>query len=488
MFKEILGSIGCMAKTIRAMHETNVLELIIPEWSHVRCLLQFNQYHHYTVDEHTLQCLEICESFADEDSPKGAAYRDDIQVRELLHLALILHDAGKGMNEDHSEVGRRLSIDVCQRLRLSDYQTEIVSFLIHKHLVMADLAFRQDTSDPKILLKFSHEVGTAEKLCLLYVLTAADVSGVGPGTWNHWKAELLSDFYNRLMLILSGQHPKFHERERLESIRLHVYEAIVPLESEEDAQELQAWVETQLKSFSSHYLTLTSPSQIAIDLNIIRGLQPGDVRISARFDAESQSVDYRIITGPEHRRGCFHWVTGVLTAKNMEILGAEITTTDEGHVVDVFHVIDGDYAGEIPQDRIDEVTTDLHAVLNEKLTVEDLFARHKRYAPKLSKEVMMDLPTQVKIDNDTSQRCTVVSVFAHDQHGLLYSISKTLFQLKLSIELAKISTHFDQVVDVFYVIDVGGRKIDSEAHHRVIEEQLMAMLKALEEGDENYEV
>jgi [protein-PII] uridylyltransferase len=482
MFMEILKSIGCLAKTLRAMHESNVLELIIPEWKHVRCLLQFNQYHHYTVDEHTLQCLEICESFADEDSPKGAAYRNDIQARSLLHLALLLHDAGKGMNEDHSEVGRRLAIDVCQRLRLTEYQAEVVSFLIHKHLVMADLAFRQDTSDPKILLKFSHEVGTPEKLSMLYVLTAADVSGVGPGTWNHWKADLLADFYDRLMMIVSGQHSKFHENERLELIRSHVYQAIVPLESKEEEHALQRWVDSQLKSFSSHYLTMTDPSQIAVDLDMIRGLHDREVRITARFDPESETVDYRIITGPENRSGCFHLITGVLTAKNMEILGAEIATSTEGFVVDVFHVLDGDYSGDVPQIRIDEVTTDLYEVLNGEVSVEELFKRHRRFAPNSSKEIVMELPLQVKIDNDTSNRSTVVSVFAHDQHGLLYSISKTIFQLGLSIELAKISTHFDQVVDVFYVVDASGEKINNAAHYRVIEEQLMATLKQLEDS------
>jgi [protein-PII] uridylyltransferase len=483
MFMEILGSIGCLGQTLRAMHETNVLELVIPEWKHVRCLLQFNQYHHYTVDEHTLQCLEICESFADEDSPKGAAYRNDIQARELLHLALLLHDAGKGMNEDHSEVGRRLAIDVCQRLRLTKYQTEIVSFLIHKHLVMADLGFRQDTSDPKLLLKFSHEVGTPEKLSMLYVLTAADVSGVGPGTWSHWKADLLADFYDRLMMMVSGQHSKFHEEERLQSIRSHVYSAIVPVESKGDELAFERWVNRQLKAFSSHYLTMTDPSQIAIDLDVIHGLRDGEVRITAKFDAESKTVDYRIITGPENSSGCFHLITGVLTAKNMRILGAEITTSTEGYVVDVFHVMDGDYSGDIPQIRIDEVTADLHAVLNGKITVEELFKRHKRFTPETANEVVMELPLQVKIDNDTSNRCTVVSVFAHDQHGLLYSISKTVFQLGLSIELAKISTHFDQVVDVFYVIDSDGNKIDDEAQHRVIEEQLMETLKSLEDNN-----
>ncbi|MBI1310718.1 [protein-PII] uridylyltransferase [bacterium] len=480
LFMEILGTIGRLGVTLRSMHETNVLELIIPEWQRVRCLLQFNQYHHFTVDEHTLKCLEICENFADEDTPLGAALRR-IHSPELLFLALLLHDAGKGFEEDHSEVGRRLAIDVCHRLRLDENQTETVAFLIHKHLVMADLAFRRDTTDQRLVLTFSHELGTAERLRMLYVLTAADVSGVGPGVWNNWKSELLTDFYKRLMLTLSGQPPKFHEEERLREIREHVYRSIVPLDPEDPAvaQSLHSWVDEQLDGFRSNYLLTTAPSRIAADLDTIRSLAPGEIHIEGRYLPESGSVEYRIIADSAHEAGCFHLITGVLTARHNEILGADITTSLQDVIVDVFHVVDRNFTGEVPRHRIEEIATSIRDVLNGRVTVEELFRRHRRYVGTAGSEPVMELPTRVDIDDDSSEYCTVVSVFAHDQPGLLYTISRKLFELGLSIELARIATHFDQVVDVFYVTDNDGRKI-AQDYRSTVRDGLYEALQVFE--------
>lgn len=481
LFMEILGTVGRCSATIRSMHETNVLELVIPEWHRVRCLLQFNQYHHFTVDEHTLRCLEICESFADEDSPVGAAYRN-IHVKQLLHLALILHDAGKGFEEEHSELGRRMALDICQRLRLNQHETGIVSFLVHKHLKMADLGFRYDTTDPQVVLEFSHEVGSAEKLRMLFVLTAADVSGVGPGVWTTWKADLLADFYKRLMTTLSGQPPRFHEEERLREIRAHVYDSIVPLEpeSEEIATSLRQWVDKQLDGFSSQYLMMTPPSMIARDLDIIRSLEPGEIRVDGRYDQTSGTTDYHVIADSAHSRGGFHRISGVLAARHMTILGAEITTSFDGIIVDTFHVIDEDFAGVVPQARIDEVADSIVQGLRLEVTAKELFQRHRRFVTEDSDAPTMGLPTRVEVDTDTSDKATIVLVFAHDRPGLLYTISRTLFKLDLSIDLARISTHFDQVVDVFYVTDNEGRKITSEEQCEAIRDRMLEELEKFE--------
>jgi [protein-PII] uridylyltransferase len=479
-FMEILGTIGRLGSTLRSMLETCVLELVIPEWKRVRCLLQFNQYHHFTVDEHTLKCLEICEGFVDEDTPIGAALRR-IHSPELLFLALLLHDAGKGYEEDHSEVGRRLALDVCRRLRLSDEQADTVAFLIKQHLVMADLAFRRDTTDQQLVLTFSHELGTAERLRMLYVLTASDVSGVGPDVWNHWKAELLTDFYKRLMLTLSGQPPKFHEEERLREIRDHVYRSIVPLDPEdtEITKSLRRWVDEQLDGFRASYLLTTEPPRIAADLDTIRALEPGEIHIEGHYLPESGTVEYRIIADASHEAGCFQLITGVLTARHNEILGADITTSLQDVIVDVFHVVDRNFSGEVPQHRIDEVAQSLRDALDGRVTVEELFHRHRRYIGSTRNEPVMELPTRVEIDDDSSEYGTVVSVFAHDQPGLLYTISRRLFELGLSIELARIATHFDQVVDVFYVTDNDGNKLPAE-RRAAVRDSLYEALRVFE--------
>lgn len=481
LFMELLRMKGRLGATLRSMHDTNVLELIIPEWKHVRCLLQFNQYHHFTVDEHTLKCIELCESFGDEESQIGSAYQG-LRHPELLHLALILHDAGKGYPEDHSELGARMAREVCGRLGLSENQTDIVSFLVHRHLVMADLAFRHDISDPRVLLEFSHEVGTREKLDMLFVLTAADVGGVGPGVWNHWKSELLCEFHERLSVILSGQHPRFHEKERLQQVRDHVYNSIVPLESQGDEEEFRKWIDQQLDEFTPNYLTMTPAPRIAADLDIIRSLQPGEIHVEGSFNSESGFTTYRIITDAQHSSGCFHLLAGALTSRHLEILGADITTTQDDFVVDVFHVIDNDYADNVPKSRIEEIGETVRAALKAETSIEELFRRHKTRSRIPSRKTVMELPIRVSIDDDTSDRATVISVFAHDQPGLLFTITRTLYQLGLSIELAKIATHFDQVADVFYVTDRDGRKISSESHQKAISKRMMDELAAFEES------
>jgi len=479
LFLEILSTTGRMAATVRTMHETGVLDLVIPEWTRVRCLMQFNQYHHFTVDEHTLRCLEICEGFGQEDTPLSAAYRNT-RSREILHLSLLLHDAGKGFEEDHCEVGQRLALDVCHRLGMSEHQTGIVRFLVKHHLEMADLAFRHDISDEKLQVQFGHVVGTPEKLRMLFVLTAADVSGVGPGIWNQWKADLLTDFFERLMLTLSGQPPRYHEEERLRTIREHVCRSIVPLESGENDEQVRRWVDQQLHEFTSHYLTTTSPDRIAADLDIIRGLESNGIHVEGRCHPDAGTVDYRIITDASHARGCFHLISGVLAARHMQILGAEIATSTGNVVVDVFHVIDRDFSSPVPPGRIEETADTIRDVLSGVTTVEELFRRHRRYSGAQSLEVVMQLETRVDVDNDTSDRCTVISVFAHDRTGLLYTISRTLYQLGLSIEVARIATYFDQIVDVFYVTDVDGRKIESGPHIQAIKDRLLTGISDFE--------
>ena len=477
-FLKVLKTRGRLGATVRNMHDTGILECIIPEWQHVRNLLQFNQYHHFTVDEHTLQCVEICAGFSAETS-WGKAY-ERLQSKELLHLALILHDAGKGYPEDHSTVGARLAGDICRRLCMSASRTDIVQFLVLRHLEMADLAFRHDISNERVLIEFSRKVGTADKLTMLYVLTVADVSGVGRGVWNNWKAELLTDLYGRLMMILSGDHPRFHEKKRLQQVREHIRSSIVPLTSNDDDDELGDWIDRQLDAFSSPYVMGTEPMRIATDLSIIHSLPSDDVHVEAEYDERLDRVDYRIIIGPELSRGCFHRIAGVLTARHLEVLGAEITTSHEDVVVDVFHVLDQDYSGEPPEFRIREVCHSIAEALHRRVTVPELFRRYSRFAAASPAESAVIQPIRVDISSETSDRSTVVSVFALDQPGLLYTITRTLFQLGLSIEQARIATHLDQVADIFYVTDQDGRQIESELGQAEIRNHLLEVLTEFE--------
>ncbi|MBI1347568.1 [protein-PII] uridylyltransferase [bacterium] len=473
-FLKLLKRPGHLEPVLRSMFDTGVLECVLPAMSHVRCLLQFNQYHSYTVDEHTLRAIGACEARLKDPGPIGRAYRE-VNHKELLHLALLLHDAGKGYEEDHSEVGKRLAEEAAVRLGLPDHQRDIVVFLVHRHLLMATLAFRRDISDPEVLLKFNHEVGSANILRKLFVLTAADIEAVGPGVWNDWKAELLTLFYDRSMVWLSGKSDLFQEPVRVEKNTGLVLNQL-PAALKDDPAVLQ-----RLQTAPPHYLIGTRPERIAQDLEIISGRTSDDISIEGHYDSETSTVEYRVITSEAMGVGCFHKLTGVLSAKRMEILNAQICTYPDGIIIDSFRVRDYDHEYAVPEFRLQEVAELMRKALRNEIDVETLFRSRLRFSPNAVQGPVSNLPMRVLVDNESSDRCTVVDIFAHDRSGLLYRISRCLFELDLSVILAKISTHFDQVVDVFYVTDSKGRKIVDGQRLRTIREVLRQHIEQFEE-------
>jgi [protein-PII] uridylyltransferase len=479
LFLDILSASGYLGRVLRNMYHTGVLELVLPEMKHARCLLQFNQYHSFTVDEHTLRAIEAAEQFDIDPGPLGTAYRL-IRHKEILHLALLLHDLGKGFKGDHSDVGRDIAQRVAIRLDLPNHHHEALIFLVHKHLKMAHLAFRRDISDPHVLLKFAHEVGSPEMLRMLFVLTAADLTAVGPGVWTNWKADLLSELYDRAMLILSGKPHRFGEVERLQQIKDHVLSSVVPLEPKEDPAELKQWLNSQLDAFPPHYLSGNSPDRIAADLSVIHQLKAGEVVVESRFDHKTDIVEIQIIAARELADGCFHKTAGVLTAKQLQILSAQISTSLEGVVIDSYRVLDAPYVENVSQERIEEIKNSIRIVLTRKTSVSQLFQRHMRFDSGIDGEPVSELPMRVVVDNDSSDHSTVIDIFAHDRSGLLYTITRSLYQMELSVMLSKIATHLDQVVDVFYVTDSENRKIKDGKRLVAIQEDLLATLEEFE--------
>ncbi|MBX3436735.1 MAG: [protein-PII] uridylyltransferase [Planctomycetaceae bacterium] len=479
IFRDILSSPPMLGPVLRQMFDCRLLDYVIPEITHTRCLLQFNQYHSYTVDEHTLRAIETVASFDKDDGPVGSAYRQ-IQRKDVLHLALLLHDVGKGYEEDHSELGRRIAERVAERLHFSEEQRDQVMLLVQQHLVMADLAMRRDFTDESLLVAFARTVGTPDTLRMLYVLTVADIMAVGPGVFTTWKGDLLADLFDRAMMIVSGKRYSYLEEARMQAVKRHVAESIVPLDGTPDDAAWQRWVDRQLAGFSAYYLTCTSPHRIAADLDIIQHLKPQEIRVEGLFDRLTRSVDYRIIMREDVAQGVFHRITGALTSKRLEIISADINTTADGIVVDSFRVLDRDYSGDVPADRIQEVSDAIRRVLVEDVPIERLFRANRRYGSHLRKGPVADLPLRVVVDNNSSGSRTILDVFAYDRPGLLYVIARALFELNVSVDLAKIGTHFDQVIDVFYVTDAKGAKITDEERLRHIRHTLHARLEEFE--------
>lgn len=467
-FWQMLADPPRLGEMLRFLHETRILEKVVPPFAHARCLVQFNEYHHYTVDEHCIRAVERATALRQDRGPLGEAYAG-IRHKAPLHLALLLHDVGKGLPGDHSELGRQIARETCTRLNRSPHDTEMVEFLVHKHLVMAHLAFWHDLSNPQVVLKFAVDVGSPELLRMLYVLTAADVSAVGPGVWNDWKASLLTSLYDLALDQLSGGGGA--NAQRLSERRRSVRELLGPRAAE-------PWFDRHIAALPSGYLFATTPRQVADDLLELSRLSHGEVLARGRWLAETATLEYTVSAYEDIVAGMFHRLTGALSSQGLEILSASINTLADGLALDRFVVMDNDYAGEPPAARIAAVQGALVAALKAPGAAGPVF---RRVWPAHRRRVPSQLPTRVLIDDSTSQDQIIVTVFAADRLGLLHLITRTLFELGLSVQTAKIGTHLDQVADIFYVTDARGQKIEDQSRLAHIQTRLLREIEAFEQ-------
>jgi [protein-PII] uridylyltransferase len=447
------------ARTLEAMHRAHLLERIIPVFGTVRGLMQFNQYHKYTVDEHSLLAVAQAEAFAEDQGVIGHVYRE-IPRKDLLHLAVLLHDLGKGREEDHSEVGKRIAEEAAARLGFNEQEARTLVLLVHRHLLMAHTAFRRDPYDGNVLMTFAREMGTPAVLKKFLVLTAADIAAVGPGVLTKWKESLLIELYLRTLPEVSGGRDDSWGAERMAQLAGEVGSAM-------SGPSDPAWIEAQLEQFPLRYLYGTAPARIAVHLEAIRGLSARDARVDSVFNETLGTCEYAVITRNDVIPGIFSKISGVLAAMGLHILDAQIVTRRDDVVVDTFQVSDPDYAGTPPAGRLEDVGRAIRNVLLGEETVEQLMGRYRRL------ESRRRLPagrqsTDVQVDNETSERATIIDVFAEDRQGLLYVITRAIFTLGLSVQAARISTRLDQVADVFYVTDSKGGKVTDPARLEAI--------------------
>jgi [protein-PII] uridylyltransferase len=477
-FRDILRASRGLPNTLRAMYETGVLEWLIPHFTGIRCLIQFNQYHSFTVDEHTLKAMDEMVAFETDDSPVGSAYRS-VRHKATLHLSLLMHDVGKGQPGDHSIIGAEMCEEVAVRLQMAENKKSMLMFLVRHHLVMPNLAFRRDISAPAVLVEFARLVGAPELLRMLYVLTVADIRAVGPDVWSDWKGELLADLYNRAMQILSGRPYNHLEQERLKVVRETVRSSIVPVASNSDESTWPKWIEQQLDALPPFYLMTEAPDRIARDLDMIQQLTESEVKIEGVYDQDTDTVSYRVFAPVRHERGSFHKIAGILSGMRMNILAAQTCTTADSVVIASFRVTDNDFTGAVPGSRIESVAAAICDVLMARRTVESVFRRSSLYRMQKKNSLALRVPPQVSIDNDCSERFTVVDVFASDSQGLLYTLAHTLFEHGLQVQLARIATHIDQVVDVFYVLDENLQKLEAPERIENLKNSLLEEIRLL---------
>ena len=452
-FREILSGPEAVADTLTLMHQARVLEKLVPAFARVRGLMQFNQYHKYTVDEHSLLAVKKVETLGKQPGTLGKVYRE-IQEKDLLHLAVLLHDVGKGLPEDHSEVGKKIAQDVSVRLGLDAEESRTLEFLVHEHLLMANTAFRRDPHDEKVRLTFSRTVGGPERLKQLLLLTAADIAAVGPDVLTKWKEALLIELYLLALPEVSGKSKRVESASDVDHVTNEVLAAW-----KTQAPPNREWVKNQLETFPARYLSGTAKDRIIAHLSVIRSLTPERPRVESKYNRELKVCEYSLITFDSVTSGMFMKLTGVLAAKGLRVLDAQIVTRPDGIVVDTFLVKDPDFSGEPTPARLDKVGKAIVSVLKGELSIEAFMEQNRRVSFRSQMPIRRNR-TEVKIDNDTSDHFTVIDVFADDKQGLLHEIAKTLYDLGLSVHSAKIGTRLDQVVDVFHVTERNGHKVE----------------------------
>ena len=470
IFRMILSWPQGVAETIREMHRVKLLQKLIPEFERISCYASYDYYHKYTVDEHSFLAVQMAEELLDSHSYIAKVYKE-IKRKDLLNLALLLHDAGKGSGEDHSVRGSRIAERVARQLSFSDEETGLLVLLIQHHLIMPNTAFRRDLSDYKVILLIASLVAKPEVLKKLFILSYADIKAVGPETWNEWKENLLSDLYYKVMEELAGTRAIYSEEEMIVKIKKEIGEKLCLIHP-------PAWLDEQLQDMETRYLLITPPEKIMNHLHMINKLKmEPEEKVLVDVTLDKGMAEFTIYTYDNITPGLFSKIAGVLAAAGYNILDVQVFTTKKGIVVDSFHAQDPYPEGVSSQLRQVTVKKHIGEVLLGTTNVESLFGKYANKLPK-RKTITIATQTKVEIDNESSDDFTIIDVFTADKQGLLYVITKTIFELGLSVFSSKIATHVEQIVDVFYVKELSGHKITEPERIAEIKNRL---LDAIEE-------
>ncbi len=468
-FMDLIAPANAAGRAMRMLHELGYLEKIIPAMKHARCLLQFNQYHKFTVDEHTLQAIERAGEFADRGDALGEAYRE-ISDRALVHLTLLLHDLGKGYEEDHSDVGRRIAEEMGARLLLGERRTADAAFLVHRHLAMSHLAFRRDTGDKDLVRRFAWDMATPQRLRMMFAVTCADLASVGPDVLTKWKVDVLTDLYLHALAVLEERPAPA----RLEpgGRRREVAECLTAAERKD------AWFARQIEALPPGFVTAREAPRIAEALRRFRKLPSRGAVAWGEFNAEAKTVEFIGGVDRGRGRGAFSSMAGALSSRGLQIMAADAHVLADDLLLLRYVATDPDSQGEPPRGRLEEVAQELAASVDSPEP-----PKFRRVWGQDAAEASIKLTAMandVRIDNQTSSEATVVEVFTFDRTGLLYQLSRKLHELELTIWRAKIGTYIDQVVDVFYVTNRGGGKIEDEGRLEHIRREMLAVIEAPE--------
>jgi len=453
-FMNILRAPKDVTETLRLMHHLEFLNCFIPEMEHIYCKVQHDLYHIYTVDIHTLFAVEEAEKMLNGSSKEILPFPCEVAAQigkpELLILAVMFHDIGKGEGGGHAEKGAAMIPTIARRMGLSKEDSERLAFLVRQHLIFAHIAQRRDLHDENMIVQFARQMETSENLKMLLLLTIADVRAVGSEVWTNWKALLFQELYEKAFNVL--ERGQFHLEESSERVKAVIKKITGMLEDEFPT----ARVREELKAMPVRLLLSNNLPAIANQARILIGLEESDVLMQLVHEPASGYSEFTICA--HDMPGLFSRITGVMAANGVNILGAQINTSRNGKVLDVLQVNSPQGMLIRDEQRWQKVENEMRQALRGEVSVSELVARRQR-PTLLTSRPTPRFATRVEVDNEVSADYSVLDIYTHDKVGLLYLITSTLTRLGLYIGVSKISTKVDQVADVFYVRDIFGQKI-----------------------------
>ena len=470
VFLDVLARGRDPQRTLTLMNEAGVLGRFIPEWGRIVAQMQFNMYHSYTVDEHTLRAVSVISDIAagrlSQDHPLSTQIMPLIDDREALFLAMLLHDTGKGGAGGQEKAGARAARQACERLGLERSKIELVAWLVEHHLVMSDYAQKRDVSDPRTVGDFAKIVQSPERLRLLLVLTTADIRAVGPGVWNGWKGQLMRELYMATEAVFRGGRGSDAAAALKRYYENAAYDARVQVAKADPTAE--PWAD----AMEDAYLSAFAPLEVVTHARLAKRATGSDgAAAEARIDAARNASE--VVVAAADRPRLFADLAAAITAAGANVLGARVFTSRSGQALDVFYVQDatGYPFGADTDKALDRLARSLEAAARGEPQ-----KREARKAGDLGRAAAFAITPTVTLDNEASEFATVVEASGRDRPGLLADLAKAISEAGLSIASAHIDSYGERAVDAFYVADREGRKLTETRSKSSLKSALEAAL------------
>ncbi len=446
-FLSILRKGEKIATILRKMHELGFLSRYILEFSEIEGRVHYDLYHVHPVDIHSILAVEelvkLRDGFYQTDCPLLTSLIREIEKPEILFLTALLHDIGKGREGDHSLIGAEMAKAIGDRMGLSDEEKESIHFLVTHHLIMIETAFRRDLHDEQAILRFANQVKTSNRLKLLYLLTFADVKAVGPEAWTSWKNTLLMELFLRT----------FHLLEKKENMVMALKRDGITKRLKESLPE--SVVSEYAEHLPDRYLSSFSLEEIVRHIELARNIERELLLVDWEIE---KAIQAKVTVCTKNRYGLFSRIAGSMFLNRLNIIEAQIHTWENGIALDTFWV--EDLTKDIEQ-RLQQFRKDLGEILSGKVLLKDLLSRGKE-SNSIRKKVIPKVSAEIKVNNQDSDFYTIVETTGEDRLGILYEITQALTDHGCDIHFAKILTLGNCIVDVFYVQDTWGEKIEEK--------------------------